>query len=150
MPLLCFPEIMMDEFESLKDLLAGLDNEIAALSSLPDSSPSIPNPANSFLSNPLTDGLKQIQSGFDSTPSLPFKVQVEADYSEPGMLTLKEGQVVQVTAVDDSRGLYHGDLNGLSGWFSKDYVSIVGRNDLGSINASFTSLQTPTENADPV
>lgn len=120
----------MDEFESLKDLLAGLDNEIAAISSLPDSKQDV---------SPTSAGFQQIQQSFDT-----FKVQAEADYSEPGMLSFREGDIITVTSVDDARNVFFGEFGGQAGWFSRDYVSIVGRTDLGSVAASFASLSQAT------
>jgi Variant SH3 domain len=159
-----------DEFESLKDLLAGLDDEIAAIeepgadAAAQQSSQHLDAMANSFSSSPSppqeaatagNNGLQAITAGIRqsvaSTPDLPFKVVAEADYCEQGKLSFGDGDEILVTAVDDAQGLYLGECKGQMGWFPKDYCSIVGSDEADlAVLSSFNLGDAPVQGSTTV
>jgi len=80
-----------DDFDALKDLLDGLDNEIAAISL----NQTVPQPAKAAVGNsaakkkenqssqyPFASSEYAISHSFFNTPSLPFRVQAIRDYMD--------------------------------------------------------------------
>mmetsp|Transcript_16 Transcript_16/g.31 ORF Transcript_16/g.31 Transcript_16/m.31 type:complete len:958 (+) Transcript_16:29-2902(+) len=116
----------MADFDSLNDLLDGLDNEISNLSN---------QQAESFVGGghsaqpAFSSSESAISESFFNLPDLPFKAQANRDQldDEDGNLSFVESEIIEVTAVDDASGLFRGEMpGGRKGWFPRTFVTVLG------------------------
>jgi len=129
-----------DDFGVLQDLLDGLDNEIAAISFDTTIPKAAVDPKRNVKKEKKLDRKSTRPSLFNSsefvishslfnTPALPFKAQAVRDYMEDldGNLCFMESEMIEVVAVDDSAGLFMGEMaEGRRGWFPRSHVKIIG------------------------